>query len=379
MKRRFAQAQKRSGERAIGGFTLIELLVAMAIFLIVTGAIYSLLEVGRSDNFTANQKTELLQNARIALNTMGSDTINAGSGYWRAGARVPDGTLERLLLLDAETDGEEDVLTPIVPGNNIRNVNVDGVNVATDEITFVYQDTTFNQGRGLAVNAGTVNATTNRITVSPDNTPANGGFLYVYIVDDGRSPALASLTTTVSTNRLEFGANDPLGLNFPGANSTFQAFVHDDAGNVIASPAATCRRVSWITYYVNPQGTLIRRDYGNTSQLVGSGVVSDGQGGVVPTAGDVGFVEMPLAYGVEDFQVRYVMNDGRVLDDVGPDAGDPGDPDDDLTASANRLNIRLVQFTLTIRSPEVDRRTREPLRMTLNGSFFAPNLGYEKR
>jgi hypothetical protein len=90
---------------------------------------------------------------------------------------------------------------------------------------------------------------------------------------------------------------------------------------------ASCRRITWVSYFVNAEGTLVRREYGNTTALVGDGVVDDGAGGVVPDGGDgdeFGFVEMPLAFGVEDFQVRYVMSDGAIVDDVEPTRDEEG-------------------------------------------------------
>ena len=67
-----------------------------------------------------------------------------------------------------------------------------------------------------------------------------------------------------------------------------------------------------------------------TAAIVGNGVENGGIGGVVPTDGStgdgVGFVEMPLAYGVENFQVRYVMEDGTTVDDIAPSVDADGNP-----------------------------------------------------
>lgn len=81
------QQMMRRRRPSESGFTLLEPIVAMAIFSIVVGSIYLLLEVGRSDAFKTKQRTETMQNARIALNTIGRDAINAGVGYWKSGGR----------------------------------------------------------------------------------------------------------------------------------------------------------------------------------------------------------------------------------------------------------------------------------------------------
>ena len=358
---------KRRVRSADSGFTLLELLVSMAIFGIVVGAIYLLLEVGRSDAFKTKQRTETMQNARIALNTLGRDAINAGVGYWKSGGRMPDGTLEALMFLPGETDGDVDWLTPVVPGDGVKPIVVDGVTVATDAVTFVYQDNQFNNGRAVAVNA--VAHSTNTINVFPNNAAAVGGDLYVYIIDDGVQPAIGSLTNIDGGNQLRFASGDPLGLNNPGGGSTFLPL----------RQAAACKRITWVTYFVNDQNVLIRRLYGQTATLVGAGVENGGLGGIVPTGGSgsgAGFVEMPLAYGIEDFQVQYVLIDGTTVDDIGPTVDGEGNP---IPRNANRANVRLVRVTVALRGSQIDPKTGEPVRVTVNGSFYTPNLVVEER
>lgn len=349
------------------GFTLLELIVAMAIFSIVVGSIYLLLEVGRSDAFKTKQRTETMQNARIALNTIGRDAINAGVGYWKSGGRMPDGRLEELMFLPGETDGQQDWLTPVVPGDGVKTIMVNGAPVLTDAVTFVYQDNQFNNGRAIAVTA--VAPGTNTINVSPNNAAAVGGNLYVYIIDDGVQPAIGSLTNIVGGNQLRFAVGDPLGLNNPGGGSTFTPLL----------PAAACKRITWVTYFVNDDGVLIRRVYGQTATLVGAGVDNGGLGGIVPTGGSgsgAGFVEMPLAYGVEDFQVRYVMVDGTTVDDIGPGVDSEGVP---IDRNVNRTNVRLVRVSVSLRGSQLDPKTGEPVRVTLGASFYTPNLVVEER
>ena len=366
---------ERSRSRAAreAGFTLLEMVVAIAIFLVVIGAMYALLEVGRSDTFNTKERTETMQNARVALNTISRDASNAGVGYWKSGARVPDGTLTRLLFLGAETDGQQDWLTPLVPGNAVKPILVDGVMVDTDAITFVYQDASFNDNHGIPVSG--VDFMTNTITVD-SNVPCASGDLYVYIIDDGGQPALGSLTALSGTTQLSFAFGDPLGLNNPGGSSTFRDF--RDLTLAGASPAS-CKRITWVTYFVNPERVLIRRVYGNTARIVGAGVQNNGSGGIVPdgTGGSgVGFVEMPLAYGVEDFQIQYVMENGATVDDIGESVDGEGNP---VPPNVNRQNVRVVRVAINLRGSQLDPKTGEPIRVTLTGSFYTPNLVVPER
>ena len=60
------------------GFTMVEVVVSTAIFVIVMGSIYGLLRVARNGRLNTTQRTELIQNVRVALNALGRDAINAG-------------------------------------------------------------------------------------------------------------------------------------------------------------------------------------------------------------------------------------------------------------------------------------------------------------
>jgi prepilin-type N-terminal cleavage/methylation domain-containing protein len=349
------------GEATQSGFSLLEMIVAIAMFTIVVGAIYGLLEVGRSDAFNTSERTETMQNSRIALNMIGRDAVNAGVGYWKSGARTPDGTLQRLLFLGGgEVDGQYDLLTPIVPGNDVRPITVDGATVATDAVTFVYQDDAFNNGASVQVT--NVNATTNNITVS-DNTPCQNGNLFVYVIDDGTHRALGSLTAITGATGLSFAPGDPLQLNNTGAASSFQQF----------NNTASLRRVTWVTYFVKPNHVLVRRVYGDTASLVGEGVQNNGVGGVVPVASGsgVGFVEMPLAFGVENFQIKYVLDDGATVDDIGPSVDANGNA---VSASDNRQRVRIVKVSMKLRGDQVDPKTKQPIQVSLEGSFYTANM-----
>ena len=362
-----APQASRAASGAQAGFTILEMVVAVAIFTIVVGAIYALLEVGRSDAFRTGQRAEMLQNARVALNTMEEDARHAGVGYPTYGGMVPDGTLERLLYLSAETGGGPDFLTPVVPGDGVRQISVDGVDVYTDAVTFVYQDNTFNDGKALGVK--NIDSKTNTVTVDPDNTKCSSGNLYVYVISTGNKgpggsdTALGSLMSLSGTDKLLFSTGDPLKINDPGSAGTFAQI----------GTSGAIKRITWVTYFVKPDRTLVRREYGNTTQLVGAGVPGGGLGGVVPVANGsgVGFVEMPLAYNVDDFQVKYILTDGSVVDDVKASVDADGNP---ITASQNRQNIRVVQVTLAVRSPQNDPKTKQPIRTTVQEAFYTPNL-----
>jgi hypothetical protein len=101
---------------------------------------------------------------------------------------------------------------------------------------------------------------------------------------------------------------------------------------------------------VQPSRVLVRREFGNPANRAGVGVVFDDE---------TPWLDMPLAQGVRDLQIQYVMADGTVVDSPAAPAG-----------------VRQVRFTVTVDSPEPDPHTGEPTTLTLSSTR---NLGYEER
>jgi type II secretory pathway component PulJ len=362
-------------DSAQSGFSVLELTVAAAIFVVVLLAVYSLLEVGRSDRFTTFQKTEAIQNVRIALNTIGRDAINAGVGYENTGAQMPDNALT-LLNLGPDADTENDILTPVVCGNGMNAVN----GITTDQVTFVFVDDVLNSsaasapstlsagvdpinaGHSLPVNRLTFSSNDIRLRTPDGNAATRAGDIYLIVGQTGW--ALGMLTARQGSDTLVFEKNDPLRLNQPGANSVIRKIFPDNApgcGSGCVQIAGSVSKVKWVTYHVVDEdgagpgaGTLMRTEWGGTS----------------------GSIANPLAFGILDLQVQYVLADGTVTDNplAGPD-GVAGNGDDD----PNGLQmVRQVIVSVRVRSPEIDRRTNRPLEATLTSSFSTRNLVYEK-
>ncbi|HJQ71573.1 MAG TPA: prepilin-type N-terminal cleavage/methylation domain-containing protein [Blastocatellia bacterium] len=363
-------------DRSEEGFSLLELLVAVVIFSIVVLAIYALLEVGRSERFTTVQKTESIQNVRIALNTIGRDAINAGVGYENTGAQIPDNGLT-LLNLAADANNENDSLTPVVSGNNINMVN----GTATDQLTFLFIDETFNSEVAAAAAAPSAAESSfihghslpiNQLVDNGDevwlNSPDGNGVTRVgdvYLIAGQTGWALGVLSKKSGANALIFKNGDQLGVNRPTATSPIRNIFPPNStacgGNCI-QVNASASRVNWVTYRVVDEdgqglgsGTLVRRAWG----------------------GPDGWTDSPLAFGVENLQVQYILANGDVSDDpvAGPDRI-AGNADDDLNFLQT---VRQVVVSVTVRGSEIDRRTNQPIRSTLTSRYSTRNLVYEKQ
>lgn len=347
----------RTGE---AGFTLLEMVVSIMIFVIVTGLLWGALSIARNGRTTVNQEVELSKTMRVGLQLIGRDTYNAGYGY-PLGATVvlPDNRITTLLGIPNDFDTTRDTVPPIISGNNIRtNALNENPTVRTDQVTFLFKDSTFNPvgsiagkevSTPLSLNAATTNGSgiDEIIPVDGSNSKARVNDLYVITGNTGSTLGLA--TGLSGTNKIQFANGDILGINQTGASGPIRG---------ITIPASL-HRVHMITYFVTNDGILTRRRYANMP---------------VQTPA-VAFVDEPLVYGVEDFQIRYVMDNGTLNDNpsAGPD-GIAGNADDEESLLAA---VRQIRFTISVRSWETEAVTGEPFRTSMTSTFSTKNLGYD--
>lgn len=349
---------KLPNSKGEAGFSILELLTATTIFIVISGSIWGLLEVARGSRNVVSQQTQLAKNVRTSLNLMGRDTYNAGYGYpLKNSVFAPDNSIFTLLGLPNDFDTTRDLVPPIISGNNIRLNNYNTTaNTFTDQVTFLSKDNTFNpQPPGpnsvstpIGINAATTTGTgiDEIIPLSGSNAACRVNDLY--LVTGANGSTLGVSTGLVGTNIVQFANADVLGLNVTGIAGSLRN---------VTTPA-TMQRVSMITYFVTTDGILTRRRYINTPP-------------VVPA---VGFVDEPLVYDVENFQIQYVMENGTLSDNpsAGPD-GIPGNADD---VQANLAAIRQVRFTVSVRSREMN-ATNQPYRETMTVTYSTRNLGYD--
>ena len=106
-----------------------------------------------------------------------------------------------------------------------------------------------------------------------------------------------------------------------------------------------------VTYRVNVDGTLVRIVYGNNR---GAGAANQIQ-------------EQPMAYNVEDFQIRYILEDGTNTDNpsVGPD-NVVGTIDDEWQGF-NR--VRQLTITVKVQAMDSDLQNGRPETLTFTSTF----------
>lgn len=355
--------EKSVGTSYENGFTILEVIIAMVVFLIVTGAAYGVLQIAQRSRTTVNQQVQLTKNLRLAINLIGRDTYNAGYNYpLKYTVALPDDRISALLFLPNDVGTQADSIPPIIAGNN-ANTNTFAVpNTATDNITFLFKDSSFNQigsigppdkriSQPLNVSSLTLSGVINQATIAASSgTNAACNVNDIFVITGGSGSALGVVTAKSGTDKVLFaaGAGDVLKFNQDGAGSPIK----------LLTPSITMQRINMVSYFVTADGTLTRRDYANSSTVTAA----------------LPWVDNPLVYGVEDFQIQYVLADGTLSDNpsAGVD-GIPGTADDDQT----KLNlVRQIRFSVTAKAAETN-AAGQPVRITMNSTFGTRNLGYD--
>ena len=339
------------------GFTLMEMVISMTIFLIVTGLIWGAMSIARQSRTTVNQEVELSKTLRVAMNLLARDTYNAGYGYpLKSAVVLPDNRITNLLGIPNDFDTTRDTVPPIIAGNNITlNTLNTAAGTRTDQVTFLFKDSSFNLvGVGdaqvstpLSINAATTTGTGIDEIVPLAGSNASCRIYDLYVINGNTGSTLGMATALSGTNKIQFANADPLNINQTGTSGPLRG---------ITVPASL-HRIFMVTYFVTADGVLTRRKYGNN-----------------PAVPAVPFVDEPLVYGVEGFQIQYVMDNGTLSNNPSAGAdGIAGNADDE---EAMLQAVRQIRFTIEARSQELT-PSGESFRTSLTSTFSTRNLGYD--
>ena len=349
------------------GFTLLELLVSMAIFLVVISSVYGLLQVSLIDRNRSSRRTDILKNARAAMHLIGRDTLNAGLGFNKSGAVVPDNFISTKLGVPADANTERDLITGIIGGNDLFiNILQIDPNAKTDIIAFAYRDVSFNSGNVISLNnaaaAPSAPATVRLQTPTDGATNAQLNDLYLVESDSSQVAVMATNIPSGGIN-IDIAPGDPLGLNQSLSGTGVDGSILKKCSATITQNCTTyvasVKRFYWVSYKVKSDGTLVRTTYGNNTSGSASAQIQ----------------EMPLAYNVQDLQLKYILENGSVTNDpaAGPD-NIRGTSDD--TPSDFNL-VRQIIVTIKVQAPENDEQTKAPETITLTSTFCTRNLEYD--
>lgn len=353
----------RESER---GFSIMEVIVAMTIFIVVTGSIYGLLQVGTVDKNRSSRRVDFLKNARTAIHLIGRDSLNAGLSFHRSGALVPDDFLENTLGLPADADTQRDMLTSVIVGNDlIPNDLQSNPSFRTDLVAFAYRDMNFNGSDVIALSQAIEGSSPNIARVTSTNPEiANANVFDLYMIESDSSQVAVMATEIIDANNADFAPTDPLGLNQAWNGVGVDRSLLTQCTATITSDCTTyasaaMKKFNWVSYKVKQDGTLVRTVYGNNVGQPASEQVR----------------EQPLAYNVRDLQFVYLLSDGTVTENpaAGPDSI-PGTADD--TPLNSNLVTQLTVY-LEVESTERDEQTKKFEKVRLSATFSLRNLQYD--
>lgn len=351
---------KQDSNQAQSGFSLIELLISVTIFLIIMSAIYGLLRIGLISRNTLNKSSETSKNGRSAINAVGKDVVNAGLGFSRVGGVVPDDFAAQLININKDSGPERDILTGIIAGNDIRESDLSKKGQKNDVIAFAFRDLEFNSGNALIINDAPVASILNNSIVLKTNTGAcsvcNPYDLYLIESKEGKQ-AIVMATAIPDSGTIVLGNGDPLKLNQPvidGSNKRSiltPCLLGNTSDCFTYSAGVTAKKIYWVSFSVEADGTLVRTTYGNNTGGTASQQIQ----------------KQPLAYGVQNFQIRYLMQDGTISDD----------PSNKNTTPLKMNEVVQVEISITIQAEGNEAGTTNTELINVTSTFSTRNLKYD--
>ncbi|REJ75445.1 MAG: type II secretion system protein [Acidobacteria bacterium] len=340
------------------GFSIVELLIVTVLFLIVMAAVFGILQMAVTMRDSLDNSSEIMNAARVSINSAGRDAVNAGLGYSRVGGVVPDDLASTLIGIPMDPNSDRDVFTAIMAGNDVNSSVLSLPGEKNDVVAFMYRDLAFNSGAPMIINSVNYSPSIIDLRGAPGSCVDCRPF-DLFLVESGNgNHALAMATAIVDTNstiRVETG--DPLSLNRPTDSSPSQRSILTPCGGGITSncltysPQGTAKRVFLVSYGVNSQGVLVRTLYGNNAGAPASEQIR----------------ELPLSNGVQSFQVRYLLQDGTYTDDPSNANVDQGFMNE----------IVQLEMTITVKPKDgLSNLTRNQV-VTLSSTFSTRNIKYD--
>jgi hypothetical protein len=328
-------------------------MVAVTLTLLILSGVISLFRQGIHSSGMTTQRTEMQQNARVALNLMAQDLSIAGTGFPLGGIQLPTGTgsqdprygCDINSQCNATQNAQDDWLYGITPGDGL-GPTINGA--ATDVVTLVYRDPNLPLDRNVLASIADAgdSVQVNAADVSLISDTAHGVKNGDVLVLCNAHGCAAGAVTSVSSATLSFADNDPLRFNQTGAASGKIASIAN-SGSPVTYPPTSAYRVLVARYYIDSTTNRLMR-----------------QVNALPA--------VPVAENVENLQITYDTFD-----------------DATLTATANLsslpntygvLNqIRKINVTVSVRAPSPDTFKAKYERFSLKTSVSARNLAFRDR
>lgn len=337
------------------GFSLIELLVAMAILMIIMGAVFSLMGNSVKVSTATYEMTDAQQSQRTAQEFVNRDMVVVGDGLIGINnIMIPPGfatsylstrSATSLNYLDGDSDGNLNLPIVFSDDNLASGTTITGATPAatflagTDRITVLTLDRSFN-AIDLAANAVLKVSSTNdnaRIDVSAADI---GKFAVgeIYYITNGTDSTFATVSAvnTGATPNLIFNDGDTYGLNAKWSTGRIRVVCGAGAGAVGTVPTSLMR-MKIVQYFVNNSELLIRRVFGVKG---------------------AGFTDSVIAEHVTDLELRYIL-------DMTDGSGNVVQPVSQLTTDTEHLSVRQIEVAITTETPHaITDNTRKQITTT---------------
>jgi len=240
------------------GFTLIEALISLALATIMFSATLMILRPAIEVTSLAEQRGEMQQNARVAVNFIARELSIAGTGIPMGGVQLPAGNgsvpprfacgpevcyLEGAIFYDNRlySVAPHAYMGPYVQGG------------MTDVVTLVYRDETFklDQYSLVRVNRDGTEITVDPATYPPITDPVNGirsGDVLIVCNVNGCGAGVVTALDSTTTIRMDPG--DPLHFNQTGAEyGNIKSLANP--GTDGEYPPTRAFRVNLVTYFID--------------------------------------------------------------------------------------------------------------------------------
>jgi prepilin-type N-terminal cleavage/methylation domain-containing protein len=325
------------------GFSLIELLVAMAIMMIVLGAVFSLMGNSIKVSTATYEMTDAQQNQRTSQEFLNRDMVVVGDGLIGINNILipPTFATDYLSTRSAtnlnylDPDGDGNLNLPIVMSDDSLPAStvIKGASPAanfqagTDRITIMTLDRTFNAIDLGATAVLQVSSTNDNARVNVSAVDAArftvGEIYYITNGTDATFATVSAINATATPPNIRFNNSDTYGLNAKWSTGRIRKVCGAGATGTVGTVPTSLMRMKIIQYFVTDTGLLIRRVFGVRG---------------------AGFIDSIIAEHVVDLEYRYVL-------DKRDASGNVVQPVTQLTTEAEHLAVRQVEVTITTETP----------------------------
>lgn len=311
------------------GFSVLEMTLAVAVMLILTAGIVSLMKSSMNIAAANYEMTDAQENLRTSQEYISRDLMNAGDGLKSISVvRLPQTFVTSYLTLNPIIDPLDGMPTGIInfgiltSDNNLpASTSVIGASPATtyrtgtDRQTIIEIDPQFVPITPSSISSDGITVT---LPIGTNMSPFTVG--EIYYITSASGGTFGAVTAKNATSRtLTFGTGDTYGLNLTGTSNNIKVI----SNSGVLSTAL--QRMMIIHYYVDASGFLVRRIFGVSG---------------------AGFRDSIIAEHVLNVQYNYSLEttdaNGNVVQ-----------PTATLTTKAQRLGVRSVEVTVTVETPHV--------------------------